>query len=337
MSDAPTIAVIIPYYQRDPGILSRALAGVAAQRLAPGDTLKVYVVDDASPHPARDELDGFDLEIHVERQPNGGPGAARNAGLDLADADGAAFIAFLDSDDIWAPSHLADALAALREDYDFYCCDNARPGSFDLFSEHVPVLNSGGAALADRSVLLDANGPVRGFAPNELNDEVVIEYISHTSTIVVRAETVRDVRFDPDLRNACEDRMFWMQVALSGARIAVSWRCNVECGRGFNLFFDAFDWDSHGTIERLGCQLLFAEKLMRRGDMTARGLDFARTRAARSRRAYSFLFVRMMLYFRKPPVSTFQRLLRFDPFLPVRMPWLFLKVFLDRSPDGRQF
>lgn len=342
MQKTTLVAVVIPYYQVDPGILTRALDGIAAQELPPETALRVYIVDDGSPYPAEEELASSKaaerLDIVLDRQPNGGPGAARNRGLDLAafagDAD---YVAFLDSDDIWKPRHIADALAALERGYDFYCCDNARPGSFDLFSEHVPVLNGGGAALVDRSVLLDPDGPVRGFAPGELNDEVVIEYISHTSTIVVRAETVRDVRFDPDLRNACEDRMFWMTVALSGARIAVSWRCNVECGKGFNLFFDAFDWDSHGTIERLGCQLLFAHKLMRHDAMTPRRLDFARSRAARSRRAYAFLMVRMMLHFRKPPVRSFRRLLRFEPLLPIRMPALFLKVFLDRRPEARQF
>ncbi|NNL74323.1 MAG: glycosyltransferase family 2 protein [Silicimonas sp.] len=336
------IAVVIPYYQVEAGILARALEGVAAQNLAPDQAVRVYIVDDASPHPAEDELTDCApadrLDIRVVRQPNSGPGIARNAGLDLVKADADAdFVAFLDSDDIWKPDHLKDALAALDQGYDFYCCDNSRPGSFDLFSEHVDILNGGGRKLADRSVVLDADGPVRGFAPHALNDEVVIEYISHTSTIVIRAETVEDIRFDPDLRNACEDRMFWMMVALKGARIAISWRCNVDCGKGFNLFFDAFDWDSHGTIERLGCQLLFAEKLMRHDAMTPRRMAFAQSRAARSRRAYSFLFVRMLLHLRRPPFRTFRRLIAVDPLLPIRMPVHFLRTYLDRRPEARQF
>lgn len=336
------VAVVIPYYQIEAGILSRALDGIAAQELPEGVRVRVYVIDDASPRTAEEELAGAPaaqgLEIVVERQPNGGPGVARNRGLDLVRAAGdASFVAFLDSDDIWKSRHLADALAALERGYDFYCCDNSRPGSFDLFSEHVEILNGGGWKLADRSTLLDADGPVRGFGPHVLNDEIVVEYISHTSTIVVRADAVRDIRFDPDLRNACEDRMFWLMIALSGACIAVSWRCNVDCGKGFNLFFDAFDWDSPGTIERLGCQLLFAEKLMRHDAMTPRRLAFAQSRAARSRRAYAFLFVRMILRRRRPPFRTLQRLVAFDPLLPLRMPALFLKVFLDRRPEMRQF
>ena len=200
---------------------------------------------------------------------------------------------FWDSDDAWAPSHLSDAFEALRHGYDFYCCDNARPGSFELFSENVDVLRNAGKKLAEKSVILDRDGPVRGFKRHELTDEVAVDYVSHTSTVVLRSEAVGDIRFDADLRNACEDRMFWMQVALAGARIAISWRCNVECGKGVNLFFDAYDWNSPGTIDRLGCQLLFAEKLKRQSRPSPRRMQFAETRARDTRRAYAFLFVRI--------------------------------------------
>ena len=337
-----TIAIVIPYYQVESGILSRALDGIAAQEVAEGYGLRVYVIDDCSPHPAENEIAGCasakELDLVLRRQVNAGPGAARNHALDLINEQSdIAFVAFLDSDDVWKPNHVRDSLAALNQGFDFYCCDNARPGSFDLFSEHVDILNGGGRKLADRSVLIDPDGPVRGFPPKALNNEIVVDYISHTSTIVVRSDFVSDVRFDPDLRNACEDRMFWMAVALKGARIAISWKCNVICGKGFNLFFDAFDWDSHGTVERLGCQLLFAEKLLRHEDINPDWREFARTRQTRSRRAYSFLFLRMILHFRRPPFRTFRRLIAFDPFLPARMPALFLKVFLDRRPGARQF
>lgn len=339
--DRTRVAVIIPYYQVDPGILSRALASVAAQDRSSGIDVKVYIVDDSSPHPAETEIAACraaeSLDLHLVRQPNRGPGVARNHGLDLAQNDNADLIAFLDSDDIWTPRHLADAVAALRCGYDFYCCDNARPGSFDLFSENVGILSGGGKKLAARSKLIDSDGPVRGFAPHALTDEVAIDYISHTSTVVLRSSAVGSLRFDADLRNACEDRMFWMQVALAGARIAISWRCNVECGRGVNLFFEAYDWNAPGTIDRLGCQLLFAEKLMRQSQISPRRMEFARTRARDTRSAYAFLFVRMLLRLRRPPFGVFRRLIGFDPLLPARMPALFLKVFLDPRRASRPF
>jgi succinoglycan biosynthesis protein ExoW len=333
------VAVVIPYFQRDSGILCRALDGVAAQELPPGVTLRVIVVDDASPRPAASELasraNGAPLDIVLIEQENGGPGGARNAALDRIASEGAAdVVAFLDSDDIWGPRHVADALTALEKGYDFYCCDNTRPGDYPLFSEHVQVLARGGAGLAARSVLLDHEGPVRGFPPQELCDDIAVSYLSHTSTVVVRAAAIGGIRFDPDLRNAGEDRMFWLMLALSGVRIAVSWRCNVTCGEGVNLFFSAHDWNSPETVERFGCELLFAEKLIRQQDLSQARRKYALARATRSRRAYAFLFLRMLLKRRKPPLGMFRSLLSFDPLLPLRMPPLFLRVLLDRRPAG---
>jgi hypothetical protein len=54
------------------------------------------------------------------------------------------FVAFLESEDIRIPAHLADALASLRMDDDFYRCDNSRDGAFRRFSEAVAALNNPG-------------------------------------------------------------------------------------------------------------------------------------------------------------------------------------------------
>jgi succinoglycan biosynthesis protein ExoW len=103
---------------------------------------------------------------------------------------------------------------------------------------------------------------------------------------------VRSLRFDAELRGAGEDRMFWLELALAGARVAISWRCNVTCGTGVNLFFSAHDWNSAATLEKFASQLLFAEKLKRHGQLSEARLDFARRRVRNCRRAYAFLFMR---------------------------------------------
>ena len=59
------ITVVIPYFQREPGILARALASIAAQQACPL-SVHVIVVDDASPVPADAEIAGMDLSlIHI--------------------------------------------------------------------------------------------------------------------------------------------------------------------------------------------------------------------------------------------------------------------------------
>ncbi len=336
------VSVIIPYFQRDKGILSRAVTSVLAQVLPPATTLRVIVVDDASPLAADSDLAGVHtlagITIDVVRQDNAGPGGARNRGLEMVERDGSAdFVAFLDSDDIWMPTHLADALAALRSGYDFYCCDNSRDGAFARFSEDVALLNDAGRAIADRATVLDADGPVLGFAPHALDDEFVTGYLSHTSTVVLRAACIQGQRFDPELRSASEDRMFWLTAVLSGAAVAISWRCNVICGKGVNIFFAAHDWNNPATLERIGCQLLFAQKLLRMPVMTPLRAQFAAARTRTTRRAYSFLFLRMLARGRRPPLKSFWRLLRLDPLLPLRMPVLFVAVLIDRTPEARNF
>ena len=112
----PTIAVIIPFFQRESGILAKALASVADQNY-PGDALYVILVDDCSPIPAATELQTCPppsmLRIKVIQQPkNSGPNEARNTGL-LNLEQGTQIVAYLDSDDEWVGDHLARAVRVL--------------------------------------------------------------------------------------------------------------------------------------------------------------------------------------------------------------------------------
>ena len=60
--------------------------------------------------------------MRVIKQPNGGPGKARNTGLDAV-RSGTKYVAFLDSDDEWFEHHLDDAQFALERGFDFYFSD----------------------------------------------------------------------------------------------------------------------------------------------------------------------------------------------------------------------
>jgi glycosyltransferase involved in cell wall biosynthesis len=97
----PVFSVIIPVYNRA-DLLKRAVGSVLCQDL---DDFEVLVVDDGSVDDIRSVADGFsDSRIRYVRQLNRGASAARNAGIDLARGD---YVAFLDSDDIYLPHHLA--------------------------------------------------------------------------------------------------------------------------------------------------------------------------------------------------------------------------------------
>ena len=104
---SPAVTVVIPLYQKGRSVLA-AVRSVLSQRFA---DLELLVVDDGS----TDEGPALvaqvtDPRLRLLRQPNQGPGAARNRGL--AGARGA-LIAFLDADDEWDPEFLELGVAAL--------------------------------------------------------------------------------------------------------------------------------------------------------------------------------------------------------------------------------
>jgi glycosyltransferase involved in cell wall biosynthesis len=107
-SPAPAlVSVVVPVHNRFE-LTARAIRSVRSQTHRP---LELIVVDDAStpPFTLPSEDPGFEVRL-VRLDPNCGPGAAREAGRRNA---GGEFIAYLDSDDFWAPAHLTSLVAAL--------------------------------------------------------------------------------------------------------------------------------------------------------------------------------------------------------------------------------
>ncbi len=106
-----TISVVIPYYNGSRTI-GEALASIRAQTLQPNE---IVIVDDASKPEEAAALDQIALPLGavvIHNSRNGGPSVARNTGIARAKSE---WIAFLDCDDLWAPTKLqrqADIIAA---------------------------------------------------------------------------------------------------------------------------------------------------------------------------------------------------------------------------------
>lgn len=96
-------SAIIPTFNRA-ATLSRAIRSVLDQRLRP---LEIIVVDDGSTDDTRSVVEAFGSDIVYIYQANGGVSVARNAGALVANSE---WIAYLDSDDYWLPTHL-DSIA----------------------------------------------------------------------------------------------------------------------------------------------------------------------------------------------------------------------------------
>lgn len=189
-------SVVIPVYNRAE-LLGDAIRSVLAQS---EQDFEIVVVDDGSKDdPARVAAGFADPRIRFHAQQNKGGGAARNAGIDLARGR---FVAFLDSDDVYLPQHLATMRRLLEGTertvgYARIVVDRGEGRTF---------LKPPRAIRADEhmaSYLLCE----RGFVP--------------TITVAVERETAGRVRYHENLRTA-EDTDFAIRLFLDGQRFVMA-------------------------------------------------------------------------------------------------------------------
>ncbi len=115
-----TVSTVIPFYNLERYVRPCLDSVVAAfRRMGDGVSLQLVCVDDGSSDSTPSLLDKFAasmssvsrLSVCVIHQPNGGEGAARNAGVAAATGD---WVTFLDGDDVWLPNHLEVAVPLLE-------------------------------------------------------------------------------------------------------------------------------------------------------------------------------------------------------------------------------
>ncbi|GAB4154483.1 MAG: glycosyltransferase family 2 protein [Sphingomonadales bacterium] len=236
----PAVAVVIPYFQRKPGILARALESVFAQDyVQPFDLL---IVDDESPVPAQSELAGLQAPAHVRvsilGQKNGGPGAARNAGLDEACRRGIEIVAFLDSDDRWSQDHLRRGIEAIGHGFDIYAANWSLLGESDDQADAHSARGLIDADFEPFEVIAGTGRFLRPLLTQQLQGSVL-----KMSALVFNFQRFQDVRFNTSLRNASEDRLFTYELGLTQPKVLLSRRMEVFSGTGVNIYASA-TWGS---------------------------------------------------------------------------------------------
>ena len=130
----PLFSVVIPSFNRV-AFLASALKSVFTQRFT---DFEIIVIDDGSTDATMDYLQSLEHRIEVFRQPNQGPGAARNCGARHA---GGAYLAFLDSDDLWFPWTL-DVYRYVIQKYGYPSLIAGRPHLFSDANDLETVLSS---------------------------------------------------------------------------------------------------------------------------------------------------------------------------------------------------
>lgn len=241
------ITVVIPFYQQQPGLLARALHSVTAQQV--DATLRVVVVDDESPVPAQDDIKqavASGLNVTVIRQRNAGPGAARNAALNTVGGAGD-LVAFLDSDDMWRPQHLARALRALDAGHDVYFSNFMQLDAAKPAFERAGRL--AGVEHAAEHVAIDEGDGLWSYR-GDMITQVVVGNLIGTPTVVYRPQRFPKHRFRTEYRRAGEDYLFWLGLAALGAKFCFGTVPMVDCGRGVNVYSGS-GWGTDGFARRL--------------------------------------------------------------------------------------
>ena len=239
------IAVVIPFYQRQAGVLRGTVASVLRQRSS-SDPL-VVVVDDESPIPGRTELAPFlrsySQQILLIEQKNGGAAAARNTGLDHVPPD-IPFVAFLDSDDEWTESHLGRATWALDHGFDFYFSD------FYQLNQSVTAFNRAKRIDVKQHPRIHSTEPIHEYR-GDMFDQILRGNILGTSTVVYNIRKFPALRYPLGFRHTGEEYIFWLHLARGSQKIAFSSDPECRYGAGVNIFADsAWGTDKYLTIQQ---------------------------------------------------------------------------------------
>jgi glycosyltransferase involved in cell wall biosynthesis len=189
----PAVSVVIPAF-RVADYIGETLDSVLAQTC---QDLEILVVNDGSPdtEALRAALAPYRDRIRYIEQPQGGPSKARNTAIAAARSN---LLAFLDGDDLWAPTFLASQLAALARE----------PDAVLAWADSQPF-----GAGADGPTLMTS-------APPSGECDVVALLTARcvviTSTVVARRAAVLDAGGFDETLHRCEDFDLWLRLALRG-------------------------------------------------------------------------------------------------------------------------
>jgi glycosyltransferase involved in cell wall biosynthesis len=138
---SPSLSAVIPAYNAAATIRSAVGSALNQARAC----LEVIVVDDGSTDATAEVVEQItDPRVRLISRPNGGPSAARNAGIAAARAD---YVGFLDSDDLWLPTYVERAIAGLSA--------TRRPG----FAYTDAYVFDGASGRVRRETAMDAPDP----------------------------------------------------------------------------------------------------------------------------------------------------------------------------------
>lgn len=240
----PFVSVIIPTYNRA-RYLAEAIESVLAQTYT---AREVIVVDDGSTDDTEEVAGKFGDSILYHRQENAERSAARNTGFRLSRGS---LIAFLDSDDLWLPSKLAEDVRSLQEHADV-----------GLVYTNYSIVDAGGRHIKD----VDARSH-----HGRATDLVLSEGLASIGTHLIRREHIEAIGGFKEVRNLAEDWEFWVRLSLVTAFKHNAVRTAKIRTHAGNTMNDAIAMH-RGQIAALACfeEMVVAGKISRRAFRAAK-------------------------------------------------------------------
>ncbi|RLK51640.1 succinoglycan biosynthesis protein ExoW [Alkalispirillum mobile] len=290
---APSIVVIIPYYQREHGLLRRAVTSVLDR--GAHLPIRVVVVDDESPLPARDDIgdlvEASNGAVEILQQANAGPAAARNTALDYVCTD-APYVTFLDSDDQWIGPFLEDAYFALAQGYDLFIGNarrGARSGTRFEWSE-----DSASNIYPEHHVPIDRALEIYEFCGDFFDLMVRRTNLIGSGAIAYRMDRFSSLRFHSGLFQG-EDRLFKLVLAKDLNAVAFSPKIYVEEGEGVNIF-DKAEWGTPESLRLTSNYVRLSRMLLEELRLTQEQRRYLAGRQGQSRMAFAATLLHLILH-----------------------------------------
>ena len=270
--NTPKIAVVIPFFQRESGILARSLLSIHKQGY-PADSLYVVVVDDGSPIAAEAELIAnpapAGLRVKVIRKENSGPNEARNTGLENLEPD-TDLVAYLDSDDEWIGDHLARAITALSAGYTAYFANLYHLG------DDIAEFEKAKRVRPEEHPIVQSDPTLREYQ-GDMVHQISTANIIFMPSLVIDAKALGKARFPMAHRHGGGDYLYWMDLIQHGARFVFSTQPEVRCGSGINMWYGS-GWGTDGLAKRILDEARFRYTVFNRYAKTQQTRDALRHR-----------------------------------------------------------
>jgi glycosyltransferase involved in cell wall biosynthesis len=185
---ATKVSVVIPFFN-EIGMVKRALLSVLAQTHR---NIEIIAVDDGSSDDLSElnDIAATDSRVRILHKTNGGPGSARNFGMQASAGE---YVAFLDCDDVWAPKKLAVQIRKMQETGHLFSHT-----SFNL------VYPNRGLGKITRHT-----GNVSG----HIYPDIIAMCPIHTSTVVLHRKLLQDGFCFSEAFRTGEDCLLWIDLA----------------------------------------------------------------------------------------------------------------------------